>query len=79
MVLTGGTLIDGTGAPPLADAAVVVRGDRIIVVGRAGAVEIPPFVSVIDVTGDPVLDIRDMADVRLVMGSGVVIPNHGFD
>ena len=32
-VLTGGTLIDGTGATPVADAAVVIEGDRIIATG----------------------------------------------
>ena len=55
LVLTGGVLIDGTGAPPLPDAAVVVRGDRIIEVGRAGDVEVPPSATVIDVRGATIL------------------------
>ena len=29
LIVNGGTLIDGTGAPPVSDAAVVVSGDRI--------------------------------------------------
>ena len=33
-VLVGTTLIDGTGALPVADAAVVIDGERIIAAGR---------------------------------------------
>jgi imidazolonepropionase-like amidohydrolase len=51
LVLTGGTLIDGTGADPLPNAVVVVRGDRIVGVGRAGDVEVPATATVIDVRG----------------------------
>ncbi|HVN31000.1 MAG TPA: amidohydrolase family protein [Thermoanaerobaculaceae bacterium] len=51
VVLTGGALIDGTGADPLPDAVIVVRGDRILQVGRAGDVEVPPSATVIDVRG----------------------------
>ena len=37
-VLTGATLIDGTGAAPVPDAAVVIDGERIIAAGpRRGA------------------------------------------
>ena len=55
LVLSGGTLIDGTGAPPLSDAVVVVRGERIIEVGRAGDVEVPTSATVIDVRGATIL------------------------
>ena len=41
LVLDGGTLIDGTGRPPLADAIVVVQGNRIAAVGRRGQVTMP--------------------------------------
>jgi imidazolonepropionase-like amidohydrolase len=51
VVLAGGVLIDGTGAPPLSDAAVLVRGGRIIGVGRAGDADVPPSANVIDVGG----------------------------
>ncbi|MGH9335248.1 MAG: hypothetical protein ACRD21_16040, partial [Vicinamibacteria bacterium] len=30
LVLRGGTLIDGTGAAPVADAVVVLKGDRVL-------------------------------------------------
>ena len=34
IALVGGTLIDGTGAPPVPDAAVVISGTKIVAVGR---------------------------------------------
>jgi imidazolonepropionase-like amidohydrolase len=55
LVLTGGTLIDGTGAPPLPDAVVVVRGERIMEVGRTGDVEVDPAATEIDVRGGTIL------------------------
>jgi imidazolonepropionase-like amidohydrolase len=55
LVLAGGALIDGTGTDPLPEGVVVVRGDRIVEVGRAGDVEIPPSASVIDVRGATIL------------------------
>lgn len=50
-VFTGATLIDGTGAGPVADAAVVVEDGRIKAVGPADAVAIPQDAEVIDLTG----------------------------
>ena len=40
MVLQGGTLINGTGAPPITDALVALRGDRIIYAGTASGAEV---------------------------------------
>src|SRR5918911_142909 len=42
VVLHAARLIDGTGAPAVANGVVVVTGDRIVGVGREGAVSIPP-------------------------------------
>jgi imidazolonepropionase-like amidohydrolase len=36
-----GTVIDGTGAEPLADAAVVIQGSRIVAVGPTAGIDIP--------------------------------------
>ncbi len=49
--LVGATLIDGTGGPALADATVLLDGDRIQAVGPRGAVEIPPGAEEMDLTG----------------------------
>ena len=40
LVLTNGTLLDGTGADPLPNALLVIRGERIVAVGAASQVEI---------------------------------------
>ena len=49
IALTGGTLVDGTGRPPVARAVVVVRGGKIECAGRD--CRIPKGASVRDVTG----------------------------
>jgi imidazolonepropionase-like amidohydrolase len=55
IVLQGGTLFDGTGAPPLGDAVVVIRGDRIVAVGRRGEVAMPAGARVLSTAGRTVL------------------------
>ncbi len=55
MVLEGGTLIDGTGRPPIADAVVVIEGDRIKAVGPRGQVAIPAGANVIRLNGRTIL------------------------
>jgi imidazolonepropionase-like amidohydrolase len=54
VVLRGARLIDGTGAPPVANGVVVVNGDRIVAVGREGAVSVPAGARRIDL-GDATL------------------------
>ena len=54
-VLIGGTLIDGTGRPPIEDSVVIITGDWISSVGRRGEVEIPAGAELIDVSGKTVL------------------------
>ena len=51
-VIEGATLIDGTGRPPVVDAAVLIndRG-RIETVGHRGAVAVPPGAEVIPAAG----------------------------
>jgi imidazolonepropionase-like amidohydrolase len=55
LVLEGGTLIDGTGTAPVADAVVVVTGNRITAVGRRGQVAVPPNANVIQLDGRTIL------------------------
>ena len=55
LVLSGGTLVDGTGAPPIPDAVVVIRGNRILAAGPRADVALPPGATVIDVSGATIL------------------------
>ena len=49
--LVGGTVIDGTGGPPVADAVVLLSGARITAVGSRAAVSIPAGATEIDARG----------------------------
>jgi len=51
IALVGGTLIDGTGKPPVPNSAVLLVGDRITAVGPRSTVKIPDNARVIDITG----------------------------
>ncbi|MGH3088588.1 MAG: amidohydrolase family protein, partial [Rubrobacteraceae bacterium] len=55
LVLSGGTLIDGTGAPPVEDALVAVDDGEIAAVGRAGEVEEYRGDETFDVSGETIL------------------------
>jgi imidazolonepropionase-like amidohydrolase len=55
LVLAGGRLIDGTGAEPVEDAAIVIRGSRILYAGPAAEIEFPTGAEVLDVAGLTVL------------------------
>src|SRR5690349_9363880 len=49
--LVGATLVDGTGAAPVADAAVIVRGDRIDCAGTRAACPVPSGAEISDLHG----------------------------
>jgi imidazolonepropionase-like amidohydrolase len=49
--LIGGTVIDGTGKPAVANAVIVVTGDRIACVGTAAQCPVPPGAARVDVSG----------------------------
>ena len=51
LVITGATLIDGSGAAPLADAVVVIEGDRITAAGPRDKIRIPKGGKVVDARG----------------------------
>lgn len=53
--LTGATLVDGTGSPPLRDAVVVVRDGRIVAAGPAGQVRVPAGLPRVDVTDKTII------------------------
>ena len=53
--LLGATLIDGSGAPPLTDAAVLVEGERIAAAGPRDAVPVPAEAEIVDLAGSALL------------------------
>jgi imidazolonepropionase-like amidohydrolase len=55
LALVGGTLIDGTGAPPVKDSAVVIQHGKILSAGPRGKVALPKDAQVLDVTGKTVI------------------------
>ena len=54
-VLVGGTLIDGTGAPPVKDSIVILNDEYIVEVGKRNEVEIPAGAEVYDITGKTIM------------------------
>ena len=55
LAIVGGTLIDGTGAAPVQDAAVVIHDGRIIAAGPRSRVKIPHDANVVDAHGKTIL------------------------
>ena len=55
LALVGGILIDGTGAPPVSGAIIIINGERIAAVGLEGELKIPEEAEKIDVTGKWIL------------------------
>jgi imidazolonepropionase-like amidohydrolase len=55
IAIVGATLIDGTGRPPLTDAAVVMQDGRFTVVGKRADVSLPQEAEVIDAKGKTIL------------------------
>ena len=49
--ITGATLIDGSGRPPVANAIIIIRGDTIEAVGTAGHLRIPPGARMLNASG----------------------------
>jgi imidazolonepropionase-like amidohydrolase len=55
LIITNGTVIDGTGADPIADGMVVIAGDRITAVGTEDDFILPPDAKRIDAQGGAIL------------------------
>ena len=71
LVLSGGTVIDGYGNPPIANGVVVIENDRILAVGGRGQVVIPDGAEVISTEGMTVLPgLWDMQVNLMRLGHG---------
>jgi imidazolonepropionase-like amidohydrolase len=55
LALVGATLVDGTGAPPMADTTIIIEGQRISAVGPSSQIAIPEDATQIDVHGKTIL------------------------
>ena len=55
LAITGGTLIDGSGRDPVANATVLIDGERIAAVGPSASIAIPQDARIIDAAGHTVL------------------------
>jgi imidazolonepropionase-like amidohydrolase len=55
LAIQGGTLIDGTGRPPVKNSVIMIEGDRFKAVGADGQAAIPHDSQIIDVKGKTVL------------------------
>ena len=71
LVLSGGTLNDGTGASPIRDAVVVIKDSLITSAGSRDDVEIPPNAELIDVTGKWLVPGMSDAHVHLHKSGGL--------
>jgi enamidase len=55
LVIKNGTIIDGTGIPPIPDGILVIQGDRIVAIGPASEFTVPPEVNIIDAEGGTIM------------------------
>ena len=55
LALVGGTLIDGTGAPPVRNATILLEGNRISAIGPSSRLAVPRDATRIDVHGKTIL------------------------
>ena len=74
LALVGGMLLDGYEAPPIHHAAVLIEGDRIVRVGPAAGMTIPPGYTVVDTSGRTKNGTRWQADMRSTRGYTAVHP-----
>jgi enamidase len=84
LAVVGGTLIDGTGADPIPDSAIIIEGDRIRAAGPRRQIRIPPGAVAVDATDLTVIPgLIDMhvhlmpeMDLRLFLDHGVTSVRH---
>src|ERR1700728_4736569 len=55
LAVVGGTLIDGTGRPPIENSVIIIANGRFTAAGRNGEVTVPQGAQIIDASGKTVL------------------------
>jgi imidazolonepropionase-like amidohydrolase len=71
LALVGGMLLDGYDAPPIHHAAILIDGERIVRVGPAAGMTIPPDYTIVDTSG------RTMMPGLVELHAHLVILGHG--
>ena len=81
LVLRGARVIDGTGANPLDNAAIVIRDGRIAAIGAAGATTVPAGAEVVDYTGKTIIPglISGHSHVGIFVGLKAAPENYSRD
>ena len=67
----GGTLLDGTGAPPIKNSVVLVDGDRIVAVGDRKRTPLPADAGIVDTTGKWIIPGLIDAHIHLFQSGGL--------
>lgn len=71
LALVGGMLLDGYEVPPIHHAAIIIEGNKIVDVGRAADVTIPPDATVIDTSGRTMMPgMMDLHAHLMLLGHG---------
>jgi imidazolonepropionase-like amidohydrolase len=55
LVITNGTIVDGTGGKPISDGIVIIKADRIVAVGPSSSIPVPSDAQVLDAQGGTIL------------------------
>ena len=71
LALVGGMLLDGYEAPPIHHAAILIDGERIVKVGRAAEMTIPPDYQIVDTSG------RTMMPGMIELHAHLILLGHG--
>ena len=78
LVIDGGTLIDGTGAAPVPNSAIVIENGKIASVGPRASVRIPEGARVIDAKGKFLIPGLTDSHVHYRSWMGELLLNHGI-
>src|SRR6185503_14986181 len=71
LALVGGMLLDGYEVPPVHHAAILIEDNKIVQVGRAADIKIPPDATVIDTSGRTMMPgLMDLHVHLMILGHG---------
>lgn len=71
LAIVGGTIIDGTGGPPLADGVILIEGGKIMAIARSGQISIPKKASRIDASGKYIIPGLIDGNAHFIFGTSV--------